>query len=72
MFQLETPILELMLRGAFLFILFMVLFRLLPRRTGGELAPMDLVFLLLITEAASNMAEKRPATKSCRAGAPWR
>lgn len=54
MFQLETPLLELIARGAFLFILFMVLFRLLPRRTGGELAPMDLVFLLLITEAASN------------------
>lgn len=54
MFQLETPLLELIARGAFLFILFMVLFRVLPRRTGGELAPMDLVFLLLITEAASN------------------
>lgn len=54
MFQLETPLPELIARGAFLFILFMVLFRLLPRRTGGELAPMDLVFLLLITEAASN------------------
>lgn len=54
MFQLETPVLELIARGAFLFILFMVLFRLLPRRTGGELAPMDLVFLLLITEAASH------------------
>lgn len=54
MFQLETPLLELIARGAFMFILFMVLFRLLPRRTGGELAPMDLVFLLLITEAASN------------------
>lgn len=54
MFQLENSIPELMGRGAFLFILFMVLFRLMPRRTGGELAPMDLVFLLLITEAASN------------------
>jgi len=54
MFQLETPLLELIARGAFLFVLFMVLFRLLPRRTGGELTPMDLVFLLLITEAASH------------------
>ena len=35
MFQLENSILELMGRGAFLFILFIVLFRLLPRRTGG-------------------------------------
>ena len=54
MFQLETPLLELIARGAFLFVLFMALFRLMPRRTGGELAPMDLVFLLLITEAASH------------------
>ncbi|SIT83482.1 DUF421 domain-containing protein [Pontibaca methylaminivorans] len=54
MFELETPFFELVARGAFLFILFMVLFRLLPRRTGGELAPVDLVFLLLITEAASH------------------
>ncbi|MFC0339497.1 DUF421 domain-containing protein [Paracoccus niistensis] len=54
MFQLETPLLELIVRGAFLFVLFMVLFRVMPRRTGGELAPMDLVFLLLITEAASH------------------
>lgn len=54
MFQLETPVLELIARGAFLFSLFIVLFRLLPRRTGSELAPMDLVFLLLVTEAASH------------------
>lgn len=54
MFELEYPLLELIFRGAFLFILFMVLFRILPRRTGGELGPMDLVFLFLITEAASH------------------
>jgi uncharacterized BrkB/YihY/UPF0761 family membrane protein len=36
MFQLETPLLELIARGAFLFVLFMVLFRLLPRRTGAN------------------------------------
>lgn len=54
MFELQTPLPELMLRAAFLFILFMVLFRILPRRTAGELAPMDFIFLLLITEAASH------------------
>lgn len=54
MFQLETPILELILRGTFLYILFLVLFRILPRRTASEMASMDLVFLLLITEAASH------------------
>ncbi len=54
MFELQTPIPELILRGTLLFVLFMVLFRILPRRTGGELAPMDLVFLLLVTESASH------------------
>lgn len=54
MFELEYPLWELIARGVFLYILFIVLFRVLPRRTGGELSPMDLVFLFLITEAASH------------------
>ena len=54
MLHLETPILELMGRATFLFLLFMVLFRILPRRTAGEMAPMDFVFLLLVTEAAAH------------------
>lgn len=54
MFQLETPIPELMLRTTFLFALFLVLFRILPRRTAGEMAPMDFIFLLLVTEAAAH------------------
>ena len=43
-----------MLLILFLFLLFMVLFRILPRRTAGEMAPMDFVFLLLVTEAAAH------------------
>lgn len=54
MFELETPLAELIARGAFLFFGFTFIFRILPRRTGSELSPMDLVFLLLITEAASH------------------
>lgn len=45
---------EAVARGAVLYLAFVVLFRLMPRRTGGELEAMDLVFLLLITEAASH------------------
>lgn len=41
-------------RGAALYILFVSSFRVMPRRTGGELETMDLVFLLLVTEAASH------------------
>lgn len=50
MFELETPLLELVARGAILFLGFMFVFRILPRRTGSELSPMDLVFLLLVTK----------------------
>lgn len=49
----EAPV-EMIVRGAVLYIAFVVLFRVMPRRAGGELRAMDLVFLLLITEAASH------------------
>lgn len=54
MFVVETPLLELALRGSALYLAILALMRLMPRRTGGELATMDLIFLLLIAESASN------------------
>lgn len=54
MFQPELPVWELILRGTILYLGLLFLMRLLPRRTGGELEVMDLVFILLITEAASH------------------
>lgn len=54
MFAIDTPLLELALRGSALYLTILVLMRLMPRRTGGELATMDLIFLLLIAESASN------------------
>lgn len=45
---------EMVARGTLLYLAFIVLFRVMPRRTGGELEAMDLVFLLLVTEAASH------------------
>ena len=53
-FQLETPLLELLARGSAIYLGVLVLMRLMPRRAGGELARMDLVFLLLIAEAATH------------------
>lgn len=53
-FALETPLLELLARGTALYFALPVLVRLMPRRTGGELANMDLVFVLLIAEAAAH------------------
>lgn len=53
-FALETPLLELVARGTVLYLAILVLMRFMPRRTGGELAIMDLVFVLLIANAAAN------------------
>lgn len=54
LFAVEIPLLELFVRGSVLYFAILFLMRLMPRRTGGELATMDLIFLLLIAEAASN------------------
>ena len=54
LFAVETPVLELVVRGTILYFTILALMRFMPRRTGGELATMDLIFLLLIAEAASN------------------
>lgn len=54
LFRIESSVLALILRGTILYLGILLLLRLMPRRTGGETAAMDLVFLLLITEAASH------------------
>ncbi len=53
-FALETPLLELIARGAVLYFSILILLRLMPRRSVGELATMDLIFALLIAEAAAH------------------
>lgn len=53
-FAPETALLELVARGTALYFGVLVLVRLMPRRTGGELATMDLIFVLLIAEAAAH------------------
>lgn len=54
LFTLETPLFELLARGSLLYAGILALMRFMPRRTGNELAVMDLIFLLLITEVASH------------------
>lgn len=51
---MESPLLELVVRGTLLYVAVIVLMRFMPRRLGGELAMMDLIFLLLIAEAAAH------------------
>jgi hypothetical protein len=53
-FAIETPIFELIARGCILYLCILFLMRFMPCRTGGELAVMDWVFVLLIAEAASH------------------
>jgi uncharacterized membrane protein YcaP (DUF421 family) len=50
----DTPPMELLVRGTVLYFGLLILVRLMPRRTGGELAMMDLIFVLLIAEAAAH------------------
>jgi len=54
LFQLELSLHELLIRGSILYLGILFLMRILPRRAGGELATMDLVFILLIAEAATH------------------
>ena len=49
----ETAVVELVARGSVLYFGILVLLRVMPRRTGGELATMDLVFVVLIADAAA-------------------
>jgi uncharacterized membrane protein YcaP (DUF421 family) len=53
-FAPETPLLELVVRGAVLYFGVLILMRFMPRRTGGEMATMDLIFVILIAEAAAH------------------
>jgi uncharacterized membrane protein YcaP (DUF421 family) len=48
----HTPLLELVVRGSMLYLAILLLMRFMLRRAAGELDRMDLVFLLLLSEAA--------------------
>ncbi len=54
LFILETPLLELVARGTLLYTGILLLLRFMPRRTGGEMALMDLIFALLVVSAVSH------------------
>lgn len=49
----QAALFEILMRGTALYCGVLVLMRLMPRRSGGELAAMDLVFVLLIAEAVA-------------------
>lgn len=48
-----APLLELVARGSVLYLGVLFILRFMPRRTGGELATMDLIFIVLIADAAA-------------------
>lgn len=52
--MIETPLLELVVRGGLLYLGILLLIRIMPRRSvSGEMATMDLIFALLIAQAAA-------------------
>lgn len=53
-FTPEVPLVELVARGTALYFGLLILVRIMPRRTGGEVATMDLILVLLIAEAAAH------------------
>src|SRR5690554_5928112 len=54
LFHFENSLVTLMVKGTVIYLGILFLFRILPRRTGGEMAMMDLIFVLLIAEAATH------------------
>jgi uncharacterized membrane protein YcaP (DUF421 family) len=53
-FALQTPILELVVRGSVLYFAILLLMRLMPRRVEGDLALMDVLLVVLVAKAAGN------------------
>lgn len=54
MFTPQISLLEMIARGSLLYFGILALMRLMPRRTGGELATMDLIFVVLIAQSATH------------------
>lgn len=50
----QTPPTELIARGTVMYLGVLVFMRVMPRRAGGDLSRMDLVFILLVAEAAAH------------------
>lgn len=54
MFALNTPLLELVARGVFVYVALLVLVRVSGKRTVGQFTPFDLLVVMLLSEAVSN------------------
>jgi uncharacterized membrane protein YcaP (DUF421 family) len=54
MFNLAIPLWELVVRGAVVYVFLLVLLRITGKRQVGQLAPFDLVLLLVLSNAVQN------------------
>ena len=52
MFEIQTPVLELILRAAVVYVVLLALVRLSGKRTVGEFTPFDLLVVILLGESA--------------------
>jgi uncharacterized membrane protein YcaP (DUF421 family) len=53
-FGFDVALIEIVARGSVLYFAILILLRLMPRRMGGELATMDLIFIVLIAQGAAH------------------
>src|SRR5436190_21478790 len=54
MWKLDVPVWELILRGAVVYVFVLALIRISGKRQIGQLAPFDLVLLLILSNAVQN------------------
>src|ERR1700751_5540712 len=54
MFNLAIPLWELIVRGAVVYVFLLILLRITGKRQIGQLAPFDLVLLLVLSNAVQN------------------
>ena len=66
-FNIAIPVWELVLRAAVVYVCLLLLLRLTGKRQIGQLAPFDLVLLLVLSNAVQNsMTIRRAASSSLR------
>jgi uncharacterized membrane protein YcaP (DUF421 family) len=54
MFNIAVPVWELIVRGAVVYVFLLILLRITGKRQVGQLAPFDLVLLLVLSNAVQN------------------
>ncbi len=54
LFALEMPLLEILIRGSFVYLALVIMLRLIPKRNAGDISPNDMITLVVIATLAAN------------------